>query len=240
MNKIKKIFLLLVLLFCVNFSRSFAATIEIVNYPTIVYPGEKTDIEIKWFELTPDPNYFIKIQLENWDAKPGFFIGYDIPTFTSNGTTVVTLDIPKEFQATAGCRFVAAVLSKTKFWSDIQAMTATKKEITVGAFLKIESYPKIVLRGELAQINLGWNKIPKSGNYKLVVQLENWDVTPSILVTSELEDFESEGNATVLVSVPKELSQASNCRFTAAFISKIKGWDDTFCVFKSTKDVSIN
>lgn len=236
----KKIILTLFILLNCSLINSYAATIEFVDYPTIVYPGEKAVVTIQWKELPQDSNYFIKVQLENWDIKQGFFIDKDITAFPPNGTTEIVLEIPKEMQRYAGCRFVAAVLSKSKMWAEILAMAETKKEITVGAFLEIKSYPKSIMRGDLVEINLEWNKIPKSSDYKLVVQLENWDVSPSILITTELEDFQSEGEAAVLLTVPKELSQAANCRFTAAFISKIKGRDDTFCIFRTPKDVTLN
>ncbi len=217
-----------------------ASSLEFVDYPTVVYPDEKINVTVKWDGIPDNTGLMLRVQFENWATEEPFCFYKDVLNFTPNGSTTLTLEIPKDIKMAAGCRYVAAFISKEKTWEETYLMVPTRNEVSLGAFLEITSYPKKVMRGEVAQVGLKWTKIPLSKDYKLILQLENWDVSPSILVTMEIPDIKEDGTATGLISVPLELASADKCRFVAAFISRKKGWEDTYCVFKTPKDVTIN
>jgi len=218
-------------------------SVKIINYPNFVKAGGSADIEIAWDEIPVDKRYKLRVQLENWDVSPGICNMKDITEFTTKGTAAVSLKVPSDIRATKGLRFVVAFISNTQEWKDVLCRTNTKKDVTLKGLLEVSSYPKAIIQGEAAKVEVKLENLPKdlSTNYKLLVQLENWDVSPGIVVTEEVDSFESNGTIVVSLDVPADLTAdpVSGCRFVAAFVSRAKGWDDVFYMVATDKDVAI-
>jgi len=218
-------------------------SVKVINYPNFVKAGGSADIEVAWDEIPVDKGYKLRVQLENWDVTPGICIIKDVTEFTTKGTAAVSLKIPGDIRATKGLRFVVAFISASQEWKDMLCKTSTKKDVTVKGLLEISSYPKAIIQGEAAKVEVKLENLPKdlSTNYKLLVQLENWDVSPGIVVTGDVDSFESNGTSVVSLDVPADLTvdPVSGCRFVAAFVSRAKGWDDVFYMVTTDKDVAI-
>lgn len=217
----------------------FAGSVKIADYPTMVRPGEVAEVEVIWDDIPVNKGYMLRVQLENWDVDPGICVVKDVTEFLTRGRSKISLPIPNDIKAVKGARFVAAFISQVKNWDDALCTTFTKKDVTIKALLEILDYPKLVFRGDVVQVKVRWEGIPIDKDYLLHVQLENWDVEPGIVVIGEIDDFQSEGDTTVSLRIPTELDTATGCRFVAAFISRLRGWEDTFYVTFTDKDAEI-
>ena len=219
------------------------ASIKIINYSNLFKAGGTANVEVAWDEIPIDKGYKLRIQLENWDVNPGICIVKDITEFSTKGTMAVSLKIPNDIVATKGLRFVVAFISKNEELKNVLCMTSTKKDVIVKGLLDIADYPKIVKRGEVAQIKIELDSLPKDLNkdYKILAQLENWDVTPGVVLVEEVDSFELQGTSIISFDVPMDLTTdpLSKCRFVAAFVSRSKGWDDVFYMATTSKDVEI-
>ena len=221
-------------------SSSYALELSIDKYPTTVESGESADVLVSWKDAPSDKDYKLIVQLENWDTKPGICVVTEKTSFKANGKAVVSLDVPGNTPAASGCRFLAAFLSKTEGWDDALSPVAdTEKDVAVGSMLKITDYPKKVTPGTSAMVKLSWKKIPTKGDYKLIVQLENWDVKPGICYVSETSSFKGKETRVVSIPVPANAKNVQDCRFVAAFVSTTSGWDDVFAMARSDKDVAV-
>ncbi|MDP8217426.1 MAG: hypothetical protein P9M03_01740 [Candidatus Theseobacter exili] len=217
-----------------------AMDLSIDKYPTTVESGESADILVSWKDAPSDKEFKLIVQLENWDVKPGICVVTEKTEFRTNGKAVISLDIPGNTPAAADCRFLVAFLSKTEGWDNALApVVSTEKDVMVGSMLRIEDYPKVVKAGTNAMVKLSWKKIPTKGDYKLIVQLENWDVKPGICYVTDLNSFKARESRTITVPVPANAKGVKECRFVAAFISTTTGWDDVFAMGRSNKEVTI-
>lgn len=218
-------------------------SVKIINYSNLIKVGGSADIEVAWDEIPIDKGYKLRVQLENWDVNPGICIVKDITDFAAKGTMVVSLKIPSDIRATKGLRFIAAFISKDEEWKNTLCMATTKKDVTAKGLLDISDYPKTARMGKMAQIKIEWEDLPAdlSKDYKLFVQLENWDVEPGIVVVEEIDSFESKGTRVISLDIPTDLTlqPVSGCRFVAAFVSRSKGWDSVFYMAATNKDVEI-
>jgi hypothetical protein len=219
------------------------ASIKIINHPTLVKAGGTVDIELAWDEIPLDKGYKLRVQLENWDVSPGICVVKDITQFTAKGTMVVSLKVPNDTRASKGLRFLAAFMSTTEEWKNVLVMASTRKDVTVKGLLDVSEYPKSIKMGEVAQVKIEWEGLPKdlAKDYKIIVQLENCDVEPGIVVVEEVDTFDATGSSTVSLDVPADLTTdpVKGCRFVAAFVSRAKGWDDVFYMTTTSKDVEI-
>lgn len=234
------ILLITVVLFTCLVSTAFAASIKITDYPKIVNAGKSVEVKLNWQDI-PTANYKLLVQLENWDFKPGVAITKDIPYRKSSGDITVSLDIPANvtLNPASGYRFVAAFVSVAKGWDEVLVSDYTKKDIQIISLLQIINYPTTVYVGQQAEIRLTLENIPVSENYKLIIQLENWDVKPEVFVSSEITEFESTCTITTYLVIPNDVIAAKDCRFVAAYLSKTKGWADVLATAGTKKDVTV-
>ncbi len=108
--------------------------INIINFPAIVFPGEKAKVRVSWHDIPTDAGYMLIVQFENWDAKPPVVNYTEISDFKSSGSRTAEVKIPDEARSSSfisGYRFVAAFISAEKGWEDLFAADATSKVISI-------------------------------------------------------------------------------------------------------------
>jgi len=236
----KKLFLALIGLTLALFSsQAFAASLVIDKYPTSVKAGDTVDVQVTWSGVATDKDYILRIQLENWDVNPGICIFKDIEKFSESGSLVVTMDVPKNTTKGAGCRILAAFLSKSAEWDDVLVVSTTEKNVNVGSLLNIHDVPAEVNAGQDVNVGVSWDGVPTNEGYKLVVQLENWDIKPGILYMKEVTNFPAKGDQKVAITVPANAREAAGCRVVAAFISQTEGWNKVFSIDRTEKNIAI-
>lgn len=113
---------------------SLKSKVNIIGFPAIVFPGEKTKVRVSWHDIPTDAGYILIVQFENWDAKPPIVNYTKISDFKSSGSRTVEVKIPDEAKSSSfisGYRFVAAFISNEKGWEDLFAADATSKIVTI-------------------------------------------------------------------------------------------------------------
>ncbi|MDP8217427.1 MAG: hypothetical protein P9M03_01745, partial [Candidatus Theseobacter exili] len=128
---------------------------------------------------------------------------------------------------------------KSDGWDDVLTVASTKKNVQIESLLTIGKFADTIKAGQEAFVDLSWRNIPVNGEYKLVVQLENWDVKPGICEVKTIDSFKKTDSMEVKLPVSKGIHSTEGCRFVAAFISKKKGWDDVYTIATSEKIVKI-
>lgn len=114
-----------------------------------------------------------------------------------------------------------------------------EKDRSVKQPLEISSYPKKIQAGSQAEVEVEWTEAPSNKDYKLVVQLENWDLKPGVCQSINVEGFEPKGKKIVKISVPSDAPRIEGYRLVAAFMSKTKNWDDTKMVVSTPKEIEV-
>lgn len=227
------------MLLCV--SQLASAGVRLVRYPRIVCSGETINVKVSWAGVPLSKDYVVRAQLEDWQTNPPLCIFNDVPITRQGGEANINLAIPATLGETKKARFMAVVLSKSKNWSDTFAVAETDKNIVISrAFrLSIVEFPKSVKKGSNVKVKVSWKDVTAGKDYKVIVQLENWDEKPGFAYAATIEDVKASGEAVVEIKIPLGAKPAKNCNFTAAFISKTKNWNDTFSVVTTEKDVEI-
>ncbi|MEW5693853.1 MAG: discoidin domain-containing protein, partial [Candidatus Hydrogenedentota bacterium] len=116
--------------------------------------------------------------------------------------------------------------------------TEIEKDRSIKPILLILNYPKKIKAGSKIGVEVKWNNAPSQSDYKLLLQLENWDIKPGICFTKDIFSFESNGKQIFTLDIPLNI-QAEKCRILAAFISKEKAWEDVYYMTATIKDVNI-
>ena len=210
------------------------------DYPKVVEAGKTADVVIAWNNVPVKKGFVLRLQLENWDVQPGICVVEDVESYSSTGSIVLSLKVPENVNGASGCRFIAAFLSKSEGWDNALTVASSEKDVTIESLLMVKNYSRQVIAGENASVTLSWRDIPVDGEYKLVVQLENWDVKPGVCEVKTIDNFKQQEKKVIEVPVSKSIRSVENCRFVAAFISKRKAWDDVYALAATDKDVSIN
>jgi len=217
-----------------------AQSITIEDYPCTVEAGKDAKVKVAWDNLCAD-GYKIVVQLENWDTNPPVLIMEEITEFMSCGYSQVSLYVPSDIPGVEGCKFVAACLSRQEEWEEVEAFFSTPQDVSILSEYSfvILDYPKVVKRGEAAHVKVAWNNIPAAGRYKVILQLENWDVEPNILIVEEIKDYKRQDKKEFSIEIPRNIFAAENCRFVLALISNTQGWEDCEAVAATPKDVTV-
>ena len=218
-----------------------AAEVNIVDFPKSVTPGESAQIKVSWSEVPTDKDYVLRVQLEDWEAKPPVCSFKDFPLTSGSGETVVSLPIEKKSGGSSSAKFVIAALSKSKAWDDCVASNGTDKVVAVNSKLKFEiaEYPKTVNKNSTAKIKVAWNDLKAGSSYKMIVQLENWDLQPGLSYVATLDNVEPRGEQAFDIKIPADAPTTGGCRFVAALISKTDEWKDVFIAVNTPKEVEI-
>lgn len=239
----KKIMLLALGIIFLGAGVAMAQSIAVTNYPTSVNIGKNIDLSLTWKDIPLDKGYKMIVQLENWDNPNTQILAVEeIPFEKSTDSATISLKIPSNTNIgdiKDGFRFIAAVISKEKNWEDTLVSNGTKRDVVVEPILAIKSYPKTVEAGKPAEVEIAWNGAPDKETYKILVQLENWDVKPGIVISKDLTEFEPNGTAKVALDVPLDSKLVKGCRFLVTFLSKTKAWDDVYTLTTTPKDVEI-
>lgn len=103
----------------------------VLEYPTLVNRGSVAKVKISWANVTAGKDYKLIIQLENWGEKPGFAYVTNIEDFKSTDEITVSIKIPPEAKPSKNCRFVAAFISKKKFWNDVFAVVSAPSDVEI-------------------------------------------------------------------------------------------------------------
>lgn len=106
----------------------------ILEYPTLVNKGSVAKIKISWANVMAGKDYKLIVQLENWGEKPGFAYITNIENFKPTDEMVVTIKVPPEAKPSKNCRFVAAFISKKKFWKNVFAVVSTPSEVEISKY----------------------------------------------------------------------------------------------------------
>ncbi|MFH1369459.1 MAG: discoidin domain-containing protein [Elusimicrobiota bacterium] len=114
-----------------------------------------------------------------------------------------------------------------------------ERDLSIKQPLQFNKYPKKVSVGKDAEVEVEWTEAPSSSDYRMVIQLENWDLSPGICQTANVDQFETKGKKTVMISIPKDIPKIEGYRFVVAFISKTKNWDDVSMMIATQKDVEV-
>jgi hypothetical protein len=114
-----------------NVALSSDFKLEIVDFPTSVTKGSTAKVKVAWKGITDGKGYKLIVQLENWKATPGFAYVTTVEDFKPNEEKTVDIKIPSNAAPATNCRWLAAFISKTKDWSDVFAVVATKEEVEV-------------------------------------------------------------------------------------------------------------
>ena len=215
--------------------------INIDRFPKAVSAGQNADLVVTWKEFSGEKEYILRVQLQDGEANPPIFVFQDLEITKPEGQLEITLPIPLTVTASESAKFVAAFISRTKVWDDVLISTDTGNVITILSDFKftIDEYPRLVWKGETAQLKISWKGVKASRDYKLIVQLENWQIKPGFAYVVRIDDFGTEGERTVNIKVPDFSPEVKNCRFVAAFISKVKNWEDLFAITSTPYDVEI-
>ena len=218
-----------------------ATEVNIVDFPKSVTPGESAQVKVSWSEVPTDKDYVLRVQLEDWDAKPPVCSFKDFPLTSANGETVVSLPIDKKSGGTSSAKFVIAALSKSKAWDDCAASSGTDKAVTVNSKLRFEitEYPKTVNKNSTVKIKVAWNDLKAVSDYKMIVQLENWDLQPGLSYVATLDNVDPQGEQAFDIKIPADAPITGGCRFVAALISKTAEWKDVFIAVNTPKEVEI-
>jgi hypothetical protein len=98
----------------------------------------------------------------------------------------------------------------------------------------ILSYPITAYAGRSIEAGIAWRNLPAnaSDNYKLIVQIENWDISPGVFYQSVFTNFGSTGALTMTLDIDPNQALTSTqpitrARYVAAFISRQCDWCDT-------------
>ena len=220
---------------------AIATEVNVIDFPKNVVPGETAQVKINWADVPTDKDYVIRVQLEDWDAKPQICSFIDLPLTSSSGETTAALPIAKNSGSSTSAKFVVAALSKSKAWDDCVASNGTEKVVTVtnGLAFEIADSPKTVSKGSTVQVKLSWKGIKSGNGYKLIVQLENWDMKPGFAYVTTADDFKADEERTFTIKIPADAPAATGGRFVAAFISKTSEWKDVYAISQTSKDVEI-
>lgn len=105
--------------------------------------------------------------------------------------------------------------------------------------LEFNSYPKQVKAGSTVQVEVEWTRAPSDADYKLLVQLENWDLKPGVCEVVSVDKYEPKGKKVIQVKIPDNAPKVDGYRFVAAFINKMKQWNDAPLVIMTPKDVEV-
>mgnify|MGYP003394035261 CR=1 FL=1 len=218
-----------------------AAEVNIVDFPKSVAPGESVKVKISWNDIPTDKDYVLRLQLEDWDAKPPVCSFKDFPLTSASGETVMSLPVEKKSGGTSSAKFVIAALSKLKAWDDCVASNGTDKVVTVDSKLKFEiaEYPKTVNKNSTVKVKVAWNDVKAGNGYKLIVQLENWDLQPGIAYVATLDNVNPQGEQAFDIKIPADAPTTGGCRFVAALISKTAEWKNVFIAANTPKEVEI-
>ncbi|MDP8217827.1 MAG: hypothetical protein P9M03_03775 [Candidatus Theseobacter exili] len=119
-----------VLLMTITNSNIFAARISVESCDKEVLAGTAARVTVAWSDISSD-GYKIVVQLENWDTKPAVLFLVDLNEFESTGNKTFKITIPEDTRSVKGCRYVAAVLSETKNWEDIQCVSDSPKNVRI-------------------------------------------------------------------------------------------------------------
>jgi len=227
--------------FLLPYAPAYAAEIIIDQYPRTVAAGQAANLRISWNGYTVNDEYIMRVQLQDSEAVPPIFVFNDYEIDKSGGTTEIALKIPLNVTASKSAKFVAAFISKTKVWDDILYTTDTGSAVEIVSDFKfaLDKYPTLVCRGETVKVKVGWKGIKADKRYKLIVQLENWQIKPGFAYVARIDDFGPEGDVEVAIKVPKSAPEAKACRFVAAFISKEKNWQDAYAITATPGEVDI-
>ncbi|MFA5336580.1 MAG: hypothetical protein WC324_06650 [Candidatus Omnitrophota bacterium] len=219
-----------------------ATEVSVLEYPKMVAPGEDVNVKVSWNGVPLDKDYVIRVQLEDWEAKPPVCSFKDFPISQASGEMVASLPVASNAGGTTSGKFVVAALSKSKAWDDCIASTATDKVITVNSAFKFEiaESPKTVSKGATAKVKVSWKDVKISpSSYKLVVQIENWEASPGFAYVTTITDFKPAEERVIEVKIPADAPSAKNCRFVAAFISAAADWKDVYAVVATLKDAEV-
>ncbi len=219
-----------------------AADVNVLEFPKMVAPGEDANVKVSWNDIPTDKDYVIRVQLEDWDAKPPVCSFKDFPVSSPSGEMVAILPVASNTGGSASAKFVVAALSKSKAWDDCIASNGTDKVVTVNSAFKfdITESPVTVNKGSTAKVKLSWKDVKVStSNYKLVVQIENWEAKPGFAYVTTITDFKPAEERVVEIKIPADAPSAKDCRFVAAFISASTDWKDVHAVVATPKDVEV-
>ena len=221
---------------------ALATDVLILDYPKNVSPGGTAAVKVSWKDFPMDKDYVLRVQVEDWDAKPPVCSFKDFALKEGSGEASFDLPIVSNSGGSNTARFVAAILSKSKNWDDCVASNGTDKVVSVNSSFKLEiaDFPKTVNRGSTVKVKVVWKDVKVNpANYKLLVQLENWDSQPGFAYVSNIADFKSSGEQVVDIKIAPDAPAAKDCRFVAAFISKSAEWKDAFAVTATPKEVEV-
>ncbi|MDD5423908.1 MAG: hypothetical protein PHR74_01345 [Candidatus Omnitrophica bacterium] len=219
-----------------------ATEVSVLEYPKMVAPGENVNVKVSWNDVPLDKDYVIRVQLEDWDAKPPVCSFKDFTIDQASGEMVASLPVASNVGGTTSGKFVVAALSKSKAWDDCIASIGTDKVITVNSAFKfdIAESPVAVNKGSAARVKVSWKDVKISpSNYKLVVQIENWEAKPGFAYVTTITDFKPAEERVVEIKIPADAPSAKNCRFVAAFISVATDWKDVYAVVATLKDIEV-
>lgn len=104
---------------------------SIDEYPTFVVRGETVNVKVSWKGVKLGRGYKLIVQLENWQAKPGFVYVTTVDDFGMEGEKTVSIKVSDSAPNASKCRFVAAFISREKNWNDLFAMTATPYDVEI-------------------------------------------------------------------------------------------------------------
>lgn len=231
----------LIALFISNLVSAADPEVNVLEYPTKVSAGETIKVKVEWKNIPTNKDYILRTQLEDWEAKPQICIFKDTAITMGNGETVVNFTTPKTIAATNTAKLVAVFLSKSKGWGDMLVSNGTENNIAVSSNFKFEitEFPRSVSKGSTAKVKVSWQGVTVGKEYKLIVQLENWNASPGFGYLTTIEDFKAADERTVDIQIPSNAAPAKNCRWLAAFISKTKGWSDVVATAATKDDIEV-
>ena len=113
--------------------------------------------------------------------------------------------------------------------------------MTVNSKLRFEitEYPKTVNKNSTVKIKVAWNDLKAVSDYKMIVQLENWDLQPGLSYVATLDNVDPQGEQAFDIKIPADAPITGGCRFVAALISKTAEWKDVFIAVNTPKEVEI-
>lgn len=217
------------------------AEIHIDWFPQTVAAGQSANLKISWKNFTVDNAYVMRVQLQDSETVPPVFVFNDLEVDKSDGQTEIALKIPFTVTSSTSAKFVAAFISKAKAWDDVLTTADTGSTVMIVSDFKftLDEYPRLVCRGETVKVKVSWKGIKAVKGYKLIVQLENWQIQPGFAYMARIDDFGTEGESEVSIKVPKSAPDVKYCRFVAAFISKEKNWQDAYAITATPNEVDI-
>ena len=217
------------------------AEVNIDQFPKVVSTGQNANIVVTWNDFPVSKGYLLRVQLQDSEVSPPIFVFQDFDVTKPEGRLEVSLPIPLTVTASNSAKFVAAFLSKTSVWDDVLTTADSGTLVSVVSDFKftIDEYPTFVVRGETVNLKVSWKGVKLGKGYKLILQLENWQIKPGFAYVVTVADFGAEGEKTISIKIPDSAPEASKCRFVAAFISREKNWNDLFAMTTTPYDVEI-